>query len=285
MDTVTPADEKRPEKTTRATFELEVVHRRFVTQHLVRLTLGGPGFAAFIDRPETDKYLKLRFADRGGHQVKRTYTVRSVDAFARTLDIDFVVHGDEGLAAPWAARAEAGDRVTATGPGGGYTPNPDADWHLFAGDTSALPAIAAALERLADARTSADATDAADLAASVKQGVQPPVSGAVFIEVESDNDIFDVFAPEGFEINWLVGPPETDTIADALREWNWPEGTPDIFVHGERASMKAVRKLLRDEREIDRSHISISGYWARGRNEDRFQAEKREPVGQIFPER
>ncbi|MFX6201585.1 siderophore-interacting protein, partial [Acinetobacter baumannii] len=69
------------------------------------------------------------------------------------LAIDFVVHGDEGLAGPWAAGARPGERLVVSSPGGGYTPDPAASWHLFAGDESALPAIAAGLEALAsDAR-------------------------------------------------------------------------------------------------------------------------------------
>jgi len=34
-------------------------------------------------------------------------------------------------------------------------------------------------------------------------------------------------------------------------------------------------------RGITRESISISGYWARGRAEDVFQAEKRLPIGKI----
>ena len=39
----------------------------------------------------------------------RTYTVRWVDPVAQELAIDFVIHGDEGLAGPWAASAQPGD--------------------------------------------------------------------------------------------------------------------------------------------------------------------------------
>ncbi|BAS07438.1 uncharacterized protein Mb2919c [Arthrobacter sp. Hiyo4] len=96
----------------------------------------------------------------------RTYTVRWVDTEAQELAIDFVIHGDEGLAGPWAAAAKPGDTFTFTGPGGAYNPAPDADWYLFAGDEAALPAIAAAIESL-----------------------PAEAAGLAFIEVDSDADI------------------------------------------------------------------------------------------------
>ena len=82
--------------------------------------------------------------------VTRTYTVRAYDPVHNEMTIDFVVHGDEGLAGPWAARAVSGDRIGFFGPGGGYAPDPRADCHLLVGDESAIPAIAAALDRLGD---------------------------------------------------------------------------------------------------------------------------------------
>ncbi len=56
--------------------------------------------------------------------VVRTYTVRAWDATRHELTIDFVVHGDHGIAGPWAASAQPGDRIFLTGPGGAYAPDP-----------------------------------------------------------------------------------------------------------------------------------------------------------------
>lgn len=240
--------------------QLEVIDSVRLSPYLVRVTLGGPGFAAFVDRPETDKYMKLAFTD-GDHQVTRTYTVRSVDSAARTMDIDFVVHGDEGLAAPWAASANPGATLTLFGPGGGYAPDPDAAWYLFAGDLSAVPAIGAALAALPE-----------------------DAEGTAIIEVESSEAILDLDAPDGVQVRWIVDPAhEVDRLAETVRQLDWRDGRVDVFAHGERESMKALRRSLFDERGLERSQVSLSGYWARGRTEDRFQAEKREPIGQIFP--
>ncbi|MDD7929133.1 siderophore-interacting protein [Microbacterium thalli] len=246
----------------RPSIDLQVVATERLSADLVRITLGGPGMSAFENRPETDKYVKLKFTTPAPESapVTRTYTVRRVDAVAGTLDIDFVVHGDEGLAGPWAARAQVGDTIELMGPGGGYLPDAAADWHLLAGDLSALPAIAAALEALPE-----DAV------------------GRAFVEVPADDAILPLTAPAGVEVEWVVDPAhDPEALAAVVRQCDWRAGDVQVFAHGERESMKALRRVLFDERGLDRARVSLSGYWARGRTEDRFQAEKREPIGQIL---
>jgi NADPH-dependent ferric siderophore reductase len=46
--------------------------------------------------------------------------------------------------------------------------------------------------------------------------------------------------------------------------------------------MKGLREELFTRRRLERDQVSLSGYWARGRTEDVFQAEKKLPVGQIL---
>ncbi|GAA4455537.1 siderophore-interacting protein [Phytohabitans houttuyneae] len=259
---------------------LAVETTEWLTPHLVRVVATGDSLGDFADNGHTDAYVKLVFVDPDlglappydlatlratlpPHQlpVVRTYTVRWVDRAARRLAIDFVTHGDTGVAAVWAAKAAPGDRLVAAGPGGGYAPDPATAWHVFAGDLSALPAIAASLEALPE--------DAA---------------GVAHIEVADRSDILAIKCPERVTLNWLVNTDESDTgfLARAVDGADWPAdpGAVQVFVHGERESVKAVRQVLRD-REIPRTAISISGYWARGRTEDVFQAEKREPIGRI----
>lgn len=255
--TENPAPARRP----RPTYELTVVSTETIGRHLVRVVAEGESLAGFADPdvpglPGTDAYVKLAFGES-----RRTYTVRHFDRAERRIAIDFVVHGDEGLAGPWAQNAKPGDPITVMGPGGAYSPDPEAAWHLFAGDLSGTPAIASALEALpADAR------------------------GAAIIEVESDGDRIDLTAPSGVDVRWAVNADLTDVdfLARQVAVADWPEdrATAQVFAHGERESIKAIRKVLR-ELEVPRERISISGYWARGRAEDAFQAEKRTPIGKI----
>jgi NADPH-dependent ferric siderophore reductase len=262
---------------------LEVLEVQRLAPHLVRVVAGGPGFASYRDTGFTDKYVKLLFADpelgltppydmEALREVlppekmpsRRTYTVRWVDHERQCLAIDFVTHGDQGLAAPWAERARPGDQLVFSGPGGAYRPDPDADWHLLVGDDAALPAIASALEVLP-----ADAV------------------GHALVEVDSAADELELGVPAGVELLWLhrngAEPGTTRLLVDAVRAVPWREGRVQVFAHGEREAMKALRDYLLGERGLERSQVSLSAYWAYGRTEDRFQAEKKEPIGQILP--
>lgn len=268
-------------KKSRPQVNLTVVRREQLAPQMVRIVAGGDGFADFVNNGFVDRYVKIVFPQPGVQYPSpldlwsiretmpreqwpftRTYTLRWVDTAARELAIDFVVHGDEGLAGPWAARAEPGDTLTFTGPGGAYNPDPEADWYLFAGDEAALPAIAACIESL-----------------------PAEAAGVAFLEVDSDADIQPIAAPAGLELHWLFrrGVPagQSNLLVQAVAEADWPAGRVDVFAHGERGYMKALRDVLFVQRGLDRKQVSLSGYWARGRVEDVFQAEKKLPVGQI----
>lgn len=273
---------KPQERPSRPQTVLEVLRSERLSSHLVRIYLGGDGFSGFRNNEFTDKYVKIAFVkpslgltppydvsvlrERLAPQdlpVTRTYTVRAVNDEQRWIAIDFVVHGDEGVAGPWAARARPGELVSFSGPGGAFAPDPEADWYLFTGDESALPAISAAVEALP-----ADAV------------------GNAFIEVAGPDDEVPFRAPEGIEVRWLhrdgAEAGTSTVLPDAVAAFGWRPGRVQVFAHGEREAVKAQRDTFFVTHGLERSQVSISGYWAYGRTEDRFQAEKREPVGQIL---
>jgi len=65
-------------------------------------------------------------------------------------------------------------------------------------------------------------------------------------------------------------------VLAAVRAADLPAGTGHVFVHGEAGLVKELRLHLRTERGLDQTFTSISGYWRRGRTEDRWQVEKRD---------
>ncbi|OIJ90683.1 NADPH-dependent ferric siderophore reductase [Streptomyces sp. MUSC 14] len=263
---------ERPGRKPRKARTAQVVRTERLTPHMQRVVLGGEGLADFAADTCTDHYVKLLFGPAGvtypepfdlerireefpreQWPVTRTYTVRAFDPELRELTLDFVVHGDEGLAGPWATRVRPGETVRFMGPGGAYAPDPEADWHLLAGDESALPAISRALE---------------SLPAGSRAHVFVEVSGPGE-EQKIDSDAAVVWLHRGDR-------PVGEALVEAVRGLDFPEGRLHAFVHGEAGFVKELRRLLRVEKQVPREDLSISGYWRLGHNEDGWQASKRD---------
>jgi NADPH-dependent ferric siderophore reductase len=258
-----------------------VVRTERLTPNMHRVVLGGDGLSRFAAGEHTDHYVKLMFPRAGVRYdepfdpaaaratmpreqwpVTRTYTVREWDPDAGELTLDFVLHGDTGLAARWAVRARPGDPLHFGGPGGAYSPDPAAGWHLLAGDESALPAIAAALPR-----------------------VPAGAACAAFVEIGDPDDRQDVPG-----VTWLYrgSRPIGSLLVPAVLAHPFPAGADpaDVhaFVHGEAAFVKELRRYLRIERGMPRERMSVSGYWRLGHDEDGWQASKRAWNAQIEAE-
>lgn len=264
----------------------QVVSTEKLTPHVVRVVLGGRGFDTFSPIDFTDAYVKILFIDgridvatlpqpltldsfselpRASQPVVRTYTVRRVCRESRQIAIDFVTHGDQGVAGPWALAARPGDEVRLMGPSGAYAPKDAADWHLFAGDEAGLPAISAALESLP--------RDAV---------------GQAFIEVAGAEDEIALDAPAGITVEWIHRGERADLVGDdragdnaplvaAVRSAAWLPGQAHVFIHGEAQTvMHNLRPYIRGERGVAAEWTSISGYWRRGRTEESFRQWKRD---------
>lgn len=221
---------------------------------MVRVVLGGPGLRGFEANGFADQYVKLVFERPGAERpAMRTYTVRAWDDAAHELTLDVVVHGD-GLAGPWARHARAGDEVLVAGPGGGYSPDLAADWHLLIADESALPAVAVAAERL-------------------------PVGtiARIFVEVDGPRDEMSLAVPASAQVVWVhrAGAPRGERLVDAVTSMAFPAGTPQVFLHGEAGAVRTLRRHLLADRQVPRdAAASISGYWRLGRDDESWRAEK-----------
>ena len=229
-----------------------------------------PNIKLFFPEPGRPRDLPTKVDGRwsfapGQRERVRTYTVRHLDRAASRLAVDFVRHGDEGLASAWAERAAPGSELAALG-GGGLVVR-DGAWVLLAGDETALPAIGATLERFAAER--------------------PEQRGLALIEVAGPEDEQDLTAPAGVEIRWLHRRPAgaaapvctgseasagtTTLLPDALAAVELPAadlaaGQVRIWVSAESAVVRFARSHLK-ERGFDRRQQLIIGYWHRGMSE------------------
>lgn len=214
--------------------ELEVSRVERLSPRFVAVTFRGPELEGFTSL-SFDDHVKLILAT-DGEPVRRDYTPRRYDAARRELTIEFALHG-HGPACDWARQARAGQRVVVGGPRGSLVVPTDYDWHLLAGDETALPAITRRLE---------------ELPAGARVIVIGKVPGA---------DRRDLPGRAQVDLRWL---DESGSIADAIRDLPLPAGEGFAWCAGEAAEMARVREVLLKEKGQPKEAARIAAYWKRG---------------------
>jgi NADPH-dependent ferric siderophore reductase len=213
-----------------------------LTPRMTRVRLAGENLIGLAAVP--GQTLKIYVPDLiSGHLMSRDYTVRDYDPATPRLDIDFVLHG-LGPAATWAARVQPGEPLEFVGPSGRYRPDPHVDWHLFAGDETALPAIqayAAMLPADACALLYLEVANAAE---------QQPIPTAARPSV--------CWLPRGDR-----EPGASTVLEDALRAVRLPPGQGRIWIAGHTPTVRRIRAHLITERGIDRRALYVKGFWDR----------------------
>jgi len=247
---------------------VDVIRTERISPNFVRVTVGGEQlaplphvgfdqwFRLFLpqehgetsfnlpNRADLIGYLKFMRMPEATRPHLRNYTVREFRPGANELDIDFVVHGDEGVATRWATRTKPGDTVALLDQGRGFDPDPAAEHHLLVTDETGLPAVAGILRDLPrDAR------------------------GTAYIEIPHADDARGTGAPEGFEVRWLVrdeGVRPGIPALEAVKNWAMPAGTLQAYLVGEQALPTGARRWLVNELGVPKKSILFSGYWKIG---------------------
>lgn len=174
----------------------------------------------------------------GPPPIMRDFTPRAFDKAAGRLTLEFALH-DGGVASDWARAVKPGDRVAIGGPRGSTVVPLGYDWHVLAGDESAMPAIARRLEELPEG-----------------------ARAYVFIETQDDADRRPLATAADARVTWLRATE--DALASALRGFAKPEGEGFVWAAGEASSMRRVREVVRDVHGLTSSHSRVSAYWKRG---------------------
>jgi len=239
--------------------ELTVTRVRRLTPRMVRVSFAAP--ADF--QPWPDQQLKLCFPpgdelvlppsegdDMRWYQaflaipeekrpVMRGFTVRRHDPARGEIDIDFVLHGAAGPAVRWARTAAPGQVLGRYGPSEYYRrPLPPGDWHLLAGDATAIPAIGSLLESL-------------------------PGSARALVFISAADEL-PLPSPATVDIRWLPGTP----LLDAVRAASFPAGAVSAWLAGEAGVVRSLRCHLVGERSVPKGAIEFTGYWRRRLTQD-----------------
>lgn len=239
----------------------------FLSPHMVRVVLTSPELESrptgceganckiFIPKEKQSPDELIEQITNGPRPTIRTYTVRNFRKDVLELDIDFVVHSDGGPASDFAVNAKPGDFLGFRGPSEVKIKDYYADWYLLAADMSALPVVAATLEKL-----------------------PRNAKGMAVIEVQSEEDVQNIDSPIGVEMNWLIhSEPHTSSRAQEtmIRAKIFPKGIIQTCIAGESGVIKSLRKFFKEETQIPNEDIYLSGYWKIGLIEDEHQAQKR----------
>jgi NADPH-dependent ferric siderophore reductase len=220
---------------------LEVVENEPVTPAMQRVVFTAEELASFSYRPGQD--VMLLVDTDGGRPVRRRYTIRALDPAARRLTLGIVRHSD-GPGERWVRAAKPGDTLEGIGPRGKIFPAQGADWHLFTGDFSALPAYLTMAESL-----------------------PPGTPATVILEVPGPDDE-QPFGRAGATVIWRHsgGRPAGDPAAlvDALGSVPLPAGRGHAYLAGEAKVVLALRETLA-ARGMDPGQMSPKAYWGRGK--------------------
>lgn len=234
---------------------------KFATS-FIRITFGGDDLEGF-ESPGFDDHVKLIFPDavtgelrvpeitptgpvwpEGPKPVMRDYTPRFFDGAAKTLVIDFALH-EAGPATAWAINAKPGDWLGIGGPKGSFIVPTEYDFHLLAGDETAVPAIARRLEEL------------------------PATARAIaLIEIDNVGDEIPLSFSAKTEIIWCyrkgANACTTSVIKDALEVLTLPEGDGYVWIACETKAARAIRSYLVKERGVNAKSVKAAGYWQLG---------------------
>ena len=219
-----------------------VVESERISPSMQRIVLTAPELAGFRYEPGQD--VMLLVAAEGTRPVRRRYTIRSFDRDTLMLTLNVVRHGD-GPGERWVLAARPGDTIEGIGPRGKITTSPGADWHLFMGDESAMPAILAMTESLPG---DAEAT--------------------LVIEIPGPDDEQELLAPPRSRLSWLhrVNGPAGDPgfLAAEAAAVELPPGDGHAYLFGEASVVLRLREILAT-RGIRQDQMSPKAYWGRGR--------------------
>lgn len=193
--------------------------------------------------PHADANWRMVWPQGADALVRRVYTVRAVDPARGEIALDVALH--DGPGAGWARAATPGDRVGLLGPGG-VSPEP-APWQLYAGDETALPAIARLLETLpAQARA------------------------VVRIEVAGAEEEQALASPAALDLRWLhrgaTPAGTTRLLDDALDAVDFPADPASVrvFAGCEQATARRLRALVLRRPGLDKRRCAIAAYWRLG---------------------
>lgn len=212
-----------------------------LSPHLMVVTLAGASAIGGV--PGNDVMVVLTDGDT---HTNRRYSLRSIDPETDTATL-WIATNHDGLGARWAQSCAPGDTVDLVGPRGKIPLDPMADWHLFIGDITGLPAF----YRMAES-------------------IEVPGKAIFIVEVDEIADAVTATFDEGLGVTGIFVERNGRAFNDpagltaGLAAFDFPEHTGHAYVFSEFSVVRAITTLLKD-RGLSPEQISTKNFYRVGR--------------------
>jgi NADPH-dependent ferric siderophore reductase len=189
----------------------------------------------------------VRLANDAGTFIRRRYSIRDFDPATGNLTL-WVVTSHDGAGSSWARSAQPGDQVDVIGPRGKIPLDPNADWHVFLGDTSGLGAF----YRMA-------------------QSIEVPGRAIFIVEIDEGTDALTAHFGEGLGVTGIFvdrqGRERNDPagLLSGLAAFAFPPDLGHAYLFGEFSVINVLRDALVD-RGMSDDAISRKAFWRYGRH-------------------
>ncbi|MCH4811738.1 siderophore-interacting protein [Vreelandella neptunia] len=297
-------------------FDITLSRRTQVSASLVRFTFSGPDVGQMATHApdqriklffpqadvslnslleiakleEHDWYEAYRALPDAQRPPMRTYTIRALRPELAEVDVEYVLHGDNGPASRWAMHARPGDRLAMTAPAAnaegpklGYEWKPPQDVRriLIIADETALPAAAGILETLDDLPLKPKVEALLEVPRSDDVQPLPQVAKLRWLARDAEPNcqhgdlllraLRDIDLQQ--EIHALGGNPST-AITDDSEDTDaplWEAATLDdsapfyAWIAAETMVAMQLRRYLINECGLPKQYVTSMGYWRQGK--------------------
>ncbi|MFD3455388.1 siderophore-interacting protein [Streptomyces sp. NPDC058691] len=210
-----------------------------VAARMRRLRIEGPGLGEADCRPGQQVRVHVDGLTR------RTYSVWRHDP-AGAIELCVMEHPEPGPGARWGLAAEAGTRVRLGRPEGSFVPRPEAGFHVFVGEETAMVALGAMLAALPG-----DAS----------------VHGCVETATAEDRLSLAHADRLAWRLRGDASAAASEGLAEAVRALDLPDDPAGgvAYVAGEARTVQLVRNVLVRERGWERRSVLTKPFWSPGK--------------------
>jgi len=194
---------------------------------------------------EPAAWLRFWFPDPEGSntEFQRAYTISEADVVAGRFAVDIVLHDPAGPASLWAHTVEPGETIAVMSLMGSSrfkAPDKRPAGYLLIGDSASIPGMNG-------------------IVATVPDDV--PIE--MYLEQHDDKHTLILLAKHPLLRVHRVARRDEKSLAEAIENRDWSDWY--VWATPEAATLKHVRRRLRDEFGFPKSEMHVQAYWTAGR--------------------